>query len=318
MTEMRAMVIEQTGGPEALRAAAIPRPKQAIGELIVKVTAAGVNPIDAKTRAGRGAAPLIQSWPVVLGVDVAGVVETPAYDTHPLQPGDEVFGIIPVPRASGSYAEYVAVPSTAVARRPQTLSLTHAAALPCAALTAWGAVVDVGKVKRGDRVLIHAGAGGVGHLAVQLAHHAGAHVITTASQRNADWLMELGADQVIDYTSTRFEEDTHGIDVVIDLIGNVKDDTGSRSLSVLRPGGLIINVPTASWPTYREEAEALGMRASNLRAIPDGRTLEAIAAMIDAGDLRVFVEREFPLEEAADAHRVIEAGHTRGKVVLIV
>jgi NADPH:quinone reductase-like Zn-dependent oxidoreductase len=318
MTTMRAIAIDGTGGPEALIVRELPIPATATGEVLVRVSAAGVNPIDAKTRAGRGSASLIASYPAVLGVDFCGVVERPAFDLHPFQPGDTVYGLVPVPRLSGSYAEYLAVPAVAVARAPRTLSAMQAGAVPCAALTAWGCIVSVGAVEAGQRVLIHAAAGGVGHLAVQLARRAGAHVVATASARNADWLRELGADEVIDYRAQRFEDATGDIDVVVDLVGNVHDDTGTRSLRVLRPGGLLISVPTGSWPDFRADAAAAGVRATDIKAISDTATLEAIAELIDAGELVVHIDREFPLSEAANAHRLLEQGHTRGKLVLRV
>lgn len=318
MAHMNAMVINSTGGPEVFDSMQVGQPPSAIGEALVRVRAAGVNPIDAKTRAGGGAAALIREYPAIIGVDFSGEIVKPAFDSHPLQPGDEVYGMVPVPRVGGSYAEYVTVPVIGIARKPQTLSFTQAGAVPCAALTAWGCIVTVGRVQPGQRVLIHAAAGGVGHFAVQLARRAGAHVVATASERNADWLRELGADEVIDYRSTRFEEQTGDIDVVVDLIGNVRDETGSRSLRVMREGGLLINVPTGSWPDFRAEAAAAGVRATDIKALSDTASLTAIAELIDAGELRVHIDREFPLEQAADAHRLIEEGHTRGKIVLTV
>lgn len=315
---MRAMVITETGGPEVLTPATVPLPVPAIGEALVRVSAAGVNPIDAKTRSGRGAAALIRNYPAILGVDFCGTIVRPAFDAHPFQPGDEVYGLVPVPRLSGSYAEFLTVPVVAIARKPESLSAVEAAAVPCAALTAWGAVVSVGNVQPGQRVLIHAAAGGVGHLAVQLAKRAGAHVVATASERNADWLRGLGADEVIDYSAVRFEEVTGDIDLVVDLIGNVHDETGTRSLRAMRPGGLLISVPTGSWPEFRADAAAAGMRATDIKALSDTATLSAIAEIIDAGELSVHVDREFPLDEAAVAHRLLEEGHTRGKIVLRV
>ena len=277
-----------------------------------------MNPIDAKTRAGRGVFAGISSFPAVLGGDVSGVVVESPYEAHPLQPGTEVFGMGMVPRLSGGYAEYVSLPQLSLAPKPETLDHLEAAAVPLAALTAWGMVVDTADVHEGQRVLIHAGAGGVGHFAVQFAALAGAHVITTASPRNAEWLGELGAAEVIDYTATRFEDAVGDIDVVIDLLGDVADDSGSRSLKVLRPGGLIVNAPTGSWPTMVADAEAAGMRATGYRVSPDGRTLAEIGRLIDAGQVRVHVEKVFDLEDAAEAHRAIESGHTRGKLVLRV
>jgi NADPH:quinone reductase-like Zn-dependent oxidoreductase len=318
VTTMRAMAFTQAGGPEVLTLSEVERPMRLNAEVLVRVVAAGVNPIDAKTRAGRGAFAGIRSFPAILGGDVSGVVVESPYEAHPLQPGAEVFGMGMVPRLSGAYAEYVSLPQSALVPKPETLDHVEAAAVPLAALTAWGMVVDVADVQPGQRVLVHAGAGGVGHFAVQFAALAGAHVITTASPRNAEWLGELGAAEVIDYTTTRFENAIADVDVVIDLLGNVADDSGSRSLKVLRPGGLIVNAPTGSWPTMAADAAAAGMRATGYRVSPDGRALAEISRLIDAGRVRVHVDRVFDLEDAAEAHRAIESGHTRGKIVLRV
>lgn len=313
---MRAMVMDEVGGPEVLVEREVPMVTPAIGEAVIRVDAAGVNPIDAKTRAGGGASALIREYPAILGIDFCGTIVRPAFDAHPFQPGDEVYGLVAVPRLSGSYAEFLTVPVVAIARKPRGLTALQAAGVPCAALTAWGCIVTVGGVQSGQRVLIHAAAGGVGHFAVQFARRAGAHVVATASERNADWLRELGADEVIDYHSTRFEEETGDIDVVVDLIGNVHDATGTRSLSVMRPGGLLISVPSGSWPEFRADATAAGMRATDIKALSDTASLSAIAELFDSGELTVHVDREFPLAEVAEAHRELEKGHTRGKIVL--
>lgn len=315
---MIAVVMAEPGGPEVLTETVVDMPVPAIGEVLVRVSAAGVNPIDLKTRAGGGSAPLIRSYPAILGVDFAGTVERPAFDAHPFQPGDSVYGMVPVPRVGGGYAEYVTVPAVSIARAPVTVTSAVSGAVPCAALTAWGCIVTVGKVQSGQRVLIHAGAGGVGHFAVQFARLAGAHVIATASEPNAAWLRELGAHEVIDYRSTRFEDATGDIDLVVDLIGNVHDNTGTRSLAVLRPGGLLINVPSGSWPGFREEAAAAGVRTTDIKALSATAELTEIAELIDAGSVTVHIDREFPLAEAADAHRLLGEGHTRGKIVLRV
>ncbi|MCU1513170.1 MAG: zinc-binding oxidoreductase [Microbacteriaceae bacterium] len=312
------MVIAATGGPEVLTAADIAVPTRINAEVLVKIVAAGVNPIDAKTRSGKGVSASIASFPAVLGGDFSGVVIETPYEAHPLKPGDEVFGMVSVPRMAGCYAEYVTVPSQGLVRKPQRLTHTDAAAVPTAALTAWGMVVEVAKAHEGQRMLIHAGAGGVGHFAVQFAAYFGAHVIATGSGKNLDWLRELGAAEVIDYQSARFEEELEGLDVVIDMIGNVHDNTGTRSLGVLRPGGLIINVPSGSWPTFADDAAAAGVRGTSYKVSPDGATLAIIARLLDSGDVRVTVDTIFELAEAAKAHTAIESGHTRGKIVLRV
>ena len=315
---MRAMTIAGAGGPEVLTLARIERPLRVSAEVLVRVVAAGVNPVDAKTRAGKGAFAAVDRFPLVLGNDFSGVVVEAPYEAHPLQPGTEVYGMGMVPRMAGAYAEYLTVSELSVVRKPSALSHVEAAGVPLAALTAWGMVVETAKAHEGQRILIHAGAGGVGHFAVQFAAYFGAHVIATSSQRNASWLRELGAAEVVDYTAVRFEQQISDVDAVIDLIGNVTDDTGTRSLQTMRPGGLMVNGPTGSWPTMAEDAAAAGMRATGFRVSPDGSTLAVISRLLESGDVRVFVDRVFDLEEAALAHETIESGHTRGKLVLKV
>jgi len=318
MTMMRAVTCAAPGGPEVLQVGEVEVPARVNAELLVKVVAAGVNPIDAKTRAGRGAWPGVTSTPVVLGNDFSGIVVEAPYEAHPLQPGTEVYGMGMVPRMGGTYAEYLTVASLSVARKPPSLSHVEAAAVPLAALTAWGMVVETAKAHEGQRMLIHAGAGGVGHFAVQFASYFGAHVVATGSARNAAFLAELGASEIVDYTAGPFEDAVGPVDVVIDLVGNVGGDTGSRSLGVLRPAGLYVNGPTGSFPTLAEEADAAGVRATGCRVAADAAPLAIVTRLLESGDVRVYVDRVLPLEEAAEAHRLIESGHTRGKIVLAV
>ena len=318
MTTMRASVIAGTGGPDMLHIADVERPARVNAEFLVKVVAASVNPVDAKSRAGAGASAAFDHYPVILGNDFSGIVVESPYEAHPIKAGDEVYGMTMVPRFGGSYAEYLAVPATCIARKPRSLSHVEAAAVPLAALTAWGAVVDVAKAHEGQVILIHAGAGGVGHFAIQFANFFGARVITTGSTRNSGWLRELGAAEVIDHTTTRFEDVVADVDVVIDLIGNAQDDTGTRSLGVLKPGGLIVSLPTGAWPTLAEDAAAAGVRASGYRVAADGSTLAVISRLLESGDVRVFVDQVFDLDQAAQAHTALETGHTRGKIVLKV
>lgn len=318
MTTMRAMVMTGVGGPEMLHAAELPLPARAGAEALIRVHATSVNPIDVKTRAGRGSAAAIRQFPVVLGYDIAGTVVEPAYHSHSLAEGREVYGMTLVPRLDGGNAEYASVPELFLAPKPTSLTMTEAAAVPLAALTAWGMVVDIARAHDGQRMLIHAGAGGVGHFAVQLATYFGATVTATCSPANVSFVRELGAARVIDYTTTRFEHEVHNHDVVIDLIGNVHDNTGTRSLATLRPGGLLINAPSGSWPTMLDEARDARVRATDYKVSPNGATLAVITRMIDAGDLRVHVDRVLPLDELAEAHRLVESGHTRGKVVIEV
>lgn len=314
---MRALVIDKLGGADELHLADVAVPLRIADELLVRVIAASVNPIDVKTRSGRGSSAAIASFPFIGGSDFSGVVVAVPYAKHPFPVGTPVFGMGRVPRVGGSFAEYLTVASTAVALKPENLSHVEAAAVPVAAQTAWG-MVQLAEVGPGDRVLVHAGAGGVGHFAVQFAALAGAHVIATASGANADFLRELGASETIDYATQRFEEVASDIDVVIDLIGNVHDDTGTRSLEVLRDGGRLVNAPTGSWPTMQADAAARGISATGYNVPADGRVLAEIAALLRSGAVRVHVDREFALADGADAQRAVEGGHVRGKVVIRV
>lgn len=317
-TSMRAIVFDAPGGPEALRSASVPVPSPVISELLVRIVAAGVNPIDAKTRSGSGVSGQIASLPSTLGFDFSGIVVKSPYESHPLAPGTAVFGMAAFPRSGGTYAEYAVVPSLSVARKPASLSHVEAAGVPLAALTAWGLVVETAHAHEGQRILIHAGSGGVGHFAVQIAAYFGAHVTATASGRNAAWLREIGASVVIDHTTTRFEDVVADVDVVIDLVGNVQASTGTRSLGVLRRGGLYVVVPTGSWPEHAEAAEAAGVRATDYKVIPDGSALATVGRLLDSGAIQVYIDQVFDLGEAAAAHRALEEGHTRGKIVLRV
>jgi NADPH:quinone reductase-like Zn-dependent oxidoreductase len=315
---MRAAAIEATGTADVLQIMDVDAPLRIDSEVLVKVVAAGVSPLDVFARAGRLPASVLGRFPAVLGYDFSGIVVEAPYGAHPLQPGDEVYGVAAAPRGFGSYAEYVSVPSTHVARKPTRLSHVEAAGAPLAALAAWGMVIDVGKAHEGQIVLVHAGAGGVGHLAVQFAAHFGAHVIATGSARNAAWLRELGAMEVIDYESSPFEDLAVDVDLVIDLVGNARDETSRRSLSVLRHGGLLVTSRADEWPTMAQEAAAAGVRATGFAVAPDGERLAVISRLLESGDVHVYVDKVFDLADAALAHAALEGGHTRGKVVLTV
>lgn len=316
--EMRAVVFDAPGPAESLRETAVPTPAPVLSEVLVRVVAAGVNPIDAKTRAGRGVSGAIDQFPSTLGYDFSGVVVRAPYETHPFPAGTEVFGMVPFPRSGGTYAQYAVVPTLSVARKPSALSHVEAAGVPLAALTAWGLVVETAHAHEGQRILIHGASGGVGHFAVQLAAYFGAHVSATCSPRNLAWLRELGASVVIDHTAMAFEDVVGDVDVVIDLVGNVHDDTGTRSLTVLRPGGLYIVVPTGSWPGYAQAATDAGVRATAYTVIPDGGALATVGRLLTSGAIQVYVDRVFPLDEASAAHEALEQGRTRGKIVLAV
>ncbi|MFE2428930.1 NADP-dependent oxidoreductase [Streptomyces sp. NPDC059373] len=317
-SSMRAVVQHGFGGPEVLRVEEVPRPEPLPTEVLVRVRAAGINPVDWKTRSGSGMAHVLGEPPFILGWDVSGVVEETGFGVTTLKPGDEVYGMPWFPRAAGGYAEYVTAPSRQFARKPAGISHEQAAAVPLAALTAWQVLVDTADVRPGQRVLIHAAAGGVGHFAVQFAKHLGAYVIGTAGSARHDWLTGLGADELIDYTAVRFEDAVKNVDVVVDLVGDGHANTSTRSLDVLLPGGLIVAVPSGASPELLDTARAQGLRASAFLVEPDGPALARIARLIDSGDVTVEVEEAFPLDQVARAHSRGETGHTRGKLVLRV
>lgn len=313
--DMRAVIQHTLGGPGVLEVTRVPRPVPLPTEVLVRVHAAGINPVDWKTRAGNGMAGVLGAPPFVLGWDVSGVVEATGAGVTTLTVGDEVYGMPWFPRAAGGYAEYVTAPSRQFARKPSSTTHPQAAGVPLAALTAWQALVDTAHLQAGQRVLIHAAAGGVGHFAVQFAKHLGTHVTATASARNHRWLLELGADEVIDYTTTRFEDAVADVDVVVDLVGDGHDSTSTRSLSVLRPGGLLLAIPSGAAPDLMAAGQQRGVRVTGFLVEPDGAALTEIAQLIDAGVVRVEA-KTYPLDQVARAHRDGEAGHTRGKLVL--
>jgi NADPH:quinone reductase-like Zn-dependent oxidoreductase len=310
---MRAIVVHSFGGPEVLRLEKAERPEPVPTQVLVRVIAAGVNPIDAKTRSGGGFAPEAGPLPHIPGWEFSGVVEKTGFGVTRFQPGDEVFGMPFFPRPGRAYADYVVAPSRQLALKPANLTHAQAAGLPLAGLTAWQLLVDTAKVGPGQRVLIHAAAGGVGHLAVQIARARGAYVIGTASSAKHDLVTELGAHQMIDYTTAAFEEEAGVVDVVVDLVGG---DTRARSLDVLSEGGLLLPVPRGL--DVSQEAARRGIRVQPMIVEPDYRGLEELAAMVRDQALSIRVDTTLPLEQAVQAHEAIESGHATGKTVLMV
>jgi NADPH:quinone reductase-like Zn-dependent oxidoreductase len=308
---MRAISQTRFGGPEVLELAEVEKPKTRPTEVLVRVHAASINPLETVIRSGRHA--LIGEPPFVLGWDVSGVVEEVAPGMHRFAPGDEVFGMPMFPQELGGYAEYVAAPSRQLVRKPASLSHEQAAGLAMAGLTAWQGLVDTAGLSEGHRVLIHAAGGGVGHLAVQIAKACGAYVIATASAAKHDYVRELGADEVIDYRKVRFEEATKDIDIVLDLIGK---DYPERSFKILKPGGILVSGVDRTRKEMWTRSAELGVRFAGIIVEPDQVGLDALVALVEAGKLRVDVEKVFPLEQAAEAHALLEAGHVQGKLIL--
>jgi NADPH:quinone reductase-like Zn-dependent oxidoreductase len=305
---MKAERIHSFGGPEVLRLEELPQPEPGRGELRVRVHAAGVNPVDWKIRQGYlGQFPL----PSIMGIDFSGVVEALGPDVETFRVGEAAFGS--VADESGSYAEYAIAHVSSVAEKPPDLDHLQAAALPTAGLTAWQALFDKANLQTGQRVLIHAAAGGVGGFAVQFAKWKGAYVFGTASNHHVDYLRSLGADQVIDYRATRFEEAVKDVDMVFDTVGG---DTQKRSWQVLKPGGILVSIVQ---PPPADAASARNVRGVFLRCDhARGDQLTRIAELVLAGKVKVDVQTILPLEQARQAQELSQKGHTQGKIVLRV
>ncbi|WP_427925186.1 NADP-dependent oxidoreductase [Streptomyces sp. cg40] len=308
---MRVVTQQTLGGPEVLTIVDAPEPRPLPTEVLVRVRAIGLNPLEARLRAGEF--PLLGRPPFVLGWDISGVVEQAS--TWRFRPGDEVFGMPLFPRAAHAYGEAVSAPALHLVRKPASLSHAEAAALPVVGLTAWQGLVDLAGVGEGDRVLVHGGGGGVGHVAIQIAKALGAQVIATAGGSKREFVEGFGADEVIDYTAVDFTEAVRGIDVVLDTIGG---DTAERSLRVLRPGGHLVTAVAEEDAELIARYEAAGMRFSGIAVDPDPVALRGLVDLVEQGRLRVHVQQTFPFERVADAHRLLEAGHLRGKLVLTV
>ncbi|MFJ8048492.1 NADP-dependent oxidoreductase [Streptomyces luteogriseus] len=308
---MRAISQDVLGGPEVLKEVEIERPVPKPNEVLVRVRAAGVNPTDWKHRATGG---FLGEPPFVLGWDVSGVVEAVGIGVVAFAPGDEVFGMLPYPYGHGSHAEYVIAPVRALTRKPAGVDHTQAGALPLVSLTAWQALTEHADLRPGQRVLIHAAAGGVGHVAVQIAKARGAYVIGTASAGKHAFLREIGVDEAVDYRETDVTEAVKDVDVVLDTIGG---DTSLRSLRVLRPGGVLVSILPGGSDELYEEAERLGVRALRMLVDADRGGMEAIAELVGTGKLRATIAGTFPLAEAAEAHALGDTGRTTGKLVLL-
>ncbi len=311
MPTMKAVQFHAYGDPEVLVLEEVAPPQAGSGEVLVRVRAAGVNPLDWKVRAGHVKEWLKHRLPLIPGWDVSGVVEAVGPGVSAFKQGDEAFGMLDFLR-NGAYAEYVVAGTRNLALKPGSLDHIQAGAVPLAALTAWQALFEVAALKSGQTVLIHAAAGGVGHFAVQFAKWRGARVTGTASASNADFLRQLGADAVIDYYSTCFEEEVRGVDVVLDLLGG---DIQRRSWRVLKKGGILVATLGISSP---EMPAAHEVRGEGVMVHPDPAHLTQIAALIDAGKVRPFIYEVLPLAQAAKAHELSETGHVRGKIVLRV
>jgi NADPH:quinone reductase-like Zn-dependent oxidoreductase len=305
---MKAIVVHEYGGPEVLKYEDAPRPEPKEDEILIRTMAAAVNPVDAAIRAGRFRSGQL---PFIPGMDVAGVVEKVGARITRFKVGDAVYAYLSFAE-QGGYAEFTIAKENETALKPKNISFEQAAGVPLAATTAWQALIDTAGLKSGQTVLIHGGSGGVGHFAIQIAKARGAKVIATASTPNQDLLRQLGVDQPIDYTKTKFEDVVKNVDVVLEA---TRSDSMSRSYGVVKKGGFIVSI---TGEPDRTQLDQHGLRGESIMAHPDANVLEELTKLIEAKKLTPIVSQVFPLAEAGKAHQQIETRHTRGKIVLKV
>lgn len=311
------MILKAFGGVENFAVEEVDVPAAGKGEVLIEVKAIGIDPIDIKSRKGEGMTVYLEKEkPMILGWDVSGVVTRTGEGVTDFREGDEVFGTINFPGPGSTYARFAKAPASQLARKPDTLSHAEAAAATQSPLTAWQALVDTGHIKKGDRVLIHGGAGGVGNYAVQIAKQTGCYVIATASGADADFVKSLGADEVIDYKTQQFEDMARNIDFVLDTVGG---ENFVRSLKVLKPEGTIVLLPS----NKKKEADVAAREhhVKNYKQIlmhSDGEEMSHIAGMLADGTLKVHVDKTFPFEQIPEAHDALEKGKIKGKIVITV
>ena len=308
---MKAVVIHAYGGPEVLKLEDVPRPEPKDDEILIRVVAASVNPVDVAIRKGYLAELIGDKLPLIPGMDAAGVVEKTGAKISKFKAGDSVYAFFTL-ASEGGYAQFVVAKESEAAPKPKVLTYAQAAAVPAAASTAWQVLVDTAKLSAGQTVLIHGGSGGVGHFAIQIAKARGAKVIATASTANQDFLKQMGADQTVDYTEAKFEDVAKDVDVVLDTVG---EDTLKRSYGVVKKGGIIVSIVDEP---DQAALEAHGIHGVTLRSTPKASMLEELAKLIDAKKMTPIVSQVLPLAEVAKAQGQIATHHTRGKIVLQV
>jgi NADPH:quinone reductase-like Zn-dependent oxidoreductase len=311
---MKAIILKQFGGTENLLITELPVPIVKEDEVLVKIKSISINPVDVKTRAGKGVSAVLKNdHPMILGWDLSGTIETAGNTVKNFKTGDEVFAMVRFPQSGKVYAEYAAVPAAQLALKPADVTHEEAAAACLAALTAWQSLTINYKLNPGERVLIHAASGGVGHYAVQMAKYLGAYVIGTSSAANKDFVLSLGADEHIDYKTKPFESVVKNIDFVLDAVGG---EYIERSLKTIKKGGTIISIPSGLNEHVKEKAEALGIQGFSTRVKPDGTNMQEIADLLERKILISHLQKIFPFDQIADAHLQLESGRTVGKVSL--
>src|SRR6184192_2259191 len=308
---MKAVFVHEFGGPEVLKYEDAPRPEPKDDEILVRVIAAGVNPVDAYARQGMLAKRGLDNRPAIIGYDISGVVEKTGANAKKFKADDKVYSYLSVMRGGG-YAEFAIAKESETALKPKNINFVEAAAVPLAATTAWQALIDTAKLEKGQAVLIHGGSGGVGSFAIPIAKARGAKVIATASTAHQDLLKQLGVDQAIDYTTTKFEDVVKDVDLVLNC---VRADALGRSYGVVKKGGMIVSITDDPDQT---ECTKHGLRCSRLGAHPEAKVLEELTKLIEAGKMKPIVSQTLPLAEASKAQEQIETHHTLGKIVLKV
>ncbi|WP_459749350.1 NADP-dependent oxidoreductase [Pseudomonas sp. 3A(2025)] len=329
---MKAFVIDRYGKSQG-RITELPTPETGANDVLIQVHAASVNLLDSKIRTGEFKLILPYSFPLIMGNDLAGVVVRVGSGVHNFKPGDEVYARPPQGHIGG-FAEFIAVEQSALALKPKNISMEHAAALPLVALTAWQTLVETAQLKKGQKVFIHAGSGGVGTVAIQLAKHLGAFVATTTSTNNVEWVKALGADIVIDYKQQNVEDTLRDYDVVLNSLGPVELE---KSLRILKPGGLLVSISGPPTPEFAQEqklfwglgwvmrllssgvrrkARKQGVRYAFVFMRASGEQLKKITALVESGIIKPVIDRTFSFESTAEALRYVEQGRAKGKVVI--
>ncbi|SFD22242.1 NADPH:quinone reductase [Chitinophaga sp. CF118] len=313
---MKAILIKEAGGVENLVITEVPIPQISKDEVLIQVKAISINPVDVKARANEGVLAWVTNGerPEILGWDVSGIVVAVGTNVTAFKKDDEVFGMINFMGSGRTYAEYVAAPASQIALKPSNVSHEEAAAATLAALTAWQSLVTRVKIKAGDKILIHAAAGGVGHFAVQIARYLGAYIIGTSSAVNKDFILSLGADEHIDYNAHRFEEVVSDVDFVFDALGG---ENFHRSLNVLKKGGTLITILAVN-ETDIDKAKAKGMEGFFHMVNSNGNDMNELAKLMQAGKIKAHVSKTFSFDEMGAAHLQVESGRTRGKVIVTI
>jgi NADPH:quinone reductase-like Zn-dependent oxidoreductase len=311
---MKAIILTEPGGPENLLMQEIPELQPAKGEVLIRVQSISINPVDSKTRKGGALyASMKEAGPVILGWDISGTVLATGEGVAAFREGDEVFGMVNFPGHGRTYAEYVTAPAAHLAKKPEAISHDEAAATTLAALTAWQVLMQQAGLKKGQHVLIHAAAGGVGHFAVQMAKQTGATVTGTASAENREFVLGLGADHFVDYKSEDFVSAVKNVDVVLDPIGG---ETTERSIRVLKEGGILVSIVGGAKEKVQQLAAEKGVTAKNYLVQSSGEDMQQLGDLLRNGKLLPTIGYRFSFAQIADAHRQIDTGKTRGKIVV--